>query len=260
MQSKVILVVLDGLNFQVAQACMGYMQGLVKAKKATLYRVQSEIPSLSRPLYECILTGKTPIESGIMHNDVVRLSQYPSIFSRAKEAGLTTAAAAYHWMSELYNRAPYKAARDRFTHNKKLNIQHGCFYHVDHYPDSHVFVDAEALRLRYRPDFLLVHSMNIDDAGHQEGLNSKAYRSSTRAADGLLARYIPTWLAQGYQVMVTSDHGMHIDCEHGGLSAQEREVPLFLLGGAWHMKSIASLATLKQVDICGLICHQLGVD
>lgn len=148
MSNKVILVVLDGLNYQVARDCMGYLNGLLELSdlhekqgdslnmstqknklRATLYPMQCELPSMSRPLYECILTGVRPVESGIVNNQIVRLSNHESIFSLAKSQGKVTAAAAYHWVSELYNRAPFDAVRDRFTNDETMNIQHGCFYH-----------------------------------------------------------------------------------------------------------------------------------
>ena len=122
---------------------------------------------MSRPLYECILTGVRPVESGIVNNQIVRLSNHESIFSLAKSQGKVTAAAAYHWVSELYNRAPFDAVRDRFTNDETMNIQHGCFYHWDHYPDEALFLDAEHLRVTHQPDFLLIHPMNIDDIGTQ---------------------------------------------------------------------------------------------
>ncbi|MGJ7385103.1 alkaline phosphatase family protein, partial [Morganella morganii] len=105
MNNPVILVVLDGLNYRTAHDCMGFMQGLAESGNATLYSLSCELPSLSRPLYECILTGVRPVDSGVVHNQVVRLSHNDSIFSLAQKAGKTTAAAAYHWVSELYNRA-----------------------------------------------------------------------------------------------------------------------------------------------------------
>ncbi|MCV5736540.1 alkaline phosphatase family protein, partial [Escherichia coli] len=92
---------------------MGYLNGLLEQSRsqqetrATLYPVQCELPSMSRPLYECILTGVRPVESGIVNNNIVRLSKHDSIFSLAKAQGKVTAAAAYHWVSELYNRAPF---------------------------------------------------------------------------------------------------------------------------------------------------------
>lgn len=112
---KTILVLLDGLNYRVAHDAMGYLQAECAAGRGRLYLLESELPSLSRPLYECILTGVTPVESGVVHNHVSRLSHQQSVFHYARAARLTTAAAAYHWFSELYNRTPFDAARDRHT-------------------------------------------------------------------------------------------------------------------------------------------------
>ena len=255
MKHNVILVVLDGLNFEVARHAMGHLQAYVGAGRAALYKLECELPSLSRPLYECIFTGVPPIDSGITHNHVSRLSNQRSLFHYARDAGLTTAAAAYHWVSELYNRTPFIAARDRHTDDKTLAIQHGHFYWQDHYPDSHLFADAESLRCRHAPNLLVVHPMNIDDAGHKHGLDSSQYRNAARMADVLLAEYIQTWLDAGYQILVTADHGMNADRSHNGLLPEEREVPLIVLGSAF---SLDPAARPQQSELCGTICQLLG--
>ena len=255
MKHNVILVLLDGLNYEVARHALGHLQAYCAAGRAALYKLECELPALSRPLYECIMTGVTPIDSGVVHNDVVRLSKERSIFHYARDAGLTTAAAAYHWMSELYNRAPFVATRDRHTDDLALPIQHGHFYYADHYPDSHLFADAESLRLKHAPDFLLVHPMNIDDAGHGYGLDSSQYRNAARRADVILADYLQGWLDAGYQVLVTADHGMNTDRSHNGLLAEEREVPLLVLGEAF---SLNPNAAPRQTELCGTICELLG--
>ena len=256
MKHNVILVVLDGLSYQVAQHALGHLLAYCQAGRAALYKLDCALPALSRPLYECILTGVAPIDSGIVHNDVVRLSNQRSVFHYARDAGLTTAAAAYHWVSELYNRAPFQAARDRHTSDEALPIQHGHFYYADHYPDSHLFADADSLRQRHSPNLLLVHPMNIDDAGHKHGLDSSQYRNAARMADVLLAEYIQPWLDAGYQILVTADHGMNNDRSHNGLLAEEREVPLIVLGSAF---SLDPAARPQQNELCGTICQLLGV-
>ncbi|OIV47475.1 nucleotide pyrophosphatase [Sodalis sp. TME1] len=253
---KTILVVLDGLSYVVAYDTMGYLHGECAAGRGRLYLLTCELPSLSRPLYECILTGVPPVQSGVVHNDVIRLSHHRSIFHYARAAGLTTAAAAYHWVSELYNRAPFNAAEDRHTLAPALPIQYGHFYHADHYPDSHLFEDAESLRLRHQPDFLLIHPMNIDDAGHRHGLSTPQYLNAARNADGLLSRWLPGWLAGGYQVIVTADHGMNDDRSHGGILPEERQVPLFVFGDAFSLAP----ARPQQTELCGTVCQLLGVD
>jgi predicted AlkP superfamily pyrophosphatase or phosphodiesterase len=256
MPNKVIYLIIDGLAWQVARDNMGYLLALYEAGDASLYQLECELPSLSRPLYETLLTGKTPVQSGIRHNGVNRLSNHPSLFHRAQSAGLSTAAAAYHWFSELYNRSPYQPRRDRITDDPSLPIQHGRFYHQDHYPDDHLLLDADDLLRRFEPDLLLVHPMNVDDAGHRHGLDSPQYRNSARQFDLWLAEYVPDWLAAGYQILITSDHGMNNDKTHGGALDCERQVPLFLLGDGF---SHDPNAQPRQTELCGTLATLLGL-
>ena len=256
LKHKVILVLLDGLNYTVAQECMGHLGALVDGGLGHLYKVKSQLPSMSRPLYECILTGVKPIDSGVVHNGVVRLSYNESIFSIAKAQGLVTAASAYHWISELYNKAPFDPVRDRIVNDESLNIAHGVFYQWDDYPDEAVILDAEHLRLSYDPDFLFIHPMNVDDTGHHFGFDSKEYRNSARKVDIYLSYFLGLWLKEGYQVIVTSDHGMNNDGTHGGLLSCECEVPCFVFGKAF---SFDPKVSIEQTQIAGLCLDLLGL-
>lgn len=253
---RVILVLLDGLRHDCARDCLGYMEALVQAGEAQAYAVRSALPSLSRPLYETLMTGLPPVEHGVVSNAIVRRSERPNIFSLARKAGLVTAAAAYHWYHELYNAAPFSPA-DRRVENAEGGIMHGVFYWRDDYPDDHLFADADDLLRRYQPHFLLLHPMNIDDAGHKHGGASSAYRNAARRADDLLARHLPQWRAAGYTVLVTSDHGMSDDGNHGGPPDDEARVALYTVGP--EVFTLDPLATVRQTDIAGLICDLLGI-
>ncbi len=48
MRHDVILVLLDGLNHSVARDCMGHLQALCGAGRGQSYRLECELPSLSR--------------------------------------------------------------------------------------------------------------------------------------------------------------------------------------------------------------------
>lgn len=257
MTNKLIVVVLDGLRYDAARKYMGYLEHLVEQGQLSCYRVQSELPSLSRPLYEVLLTGTPVSKNGITANHIVRPSHEESVFHLAVGANLRTAAVAYHWVSELYNSAPFNPLADRHQHNVMKPIQHGSFYFEDHYPDSHVFADAVYLRSAYDPHFLYIHSMNIDDAGHRYGGESKEYELSVRNADGLLATVLPIWMEQGYKILITADHGMNANGYHGGVTSSERDVPLYTFG-----VDILSLEkedqTLPQLRLAPLMCHCLG--
>ncbi|GGG54241.1 alkaline phosphatase family protein [Paenibacillus radicis (ex Gao et al. 2016)] len=261
-ESKLIVVVLDGLRYDAARKYLGYMEHLVEQGEVQCYRVRSELPSLSRPLYEVLLTGTPAARNGITANHIARLSYEQSVFHLATQAGLTTAAAAYHWVSELYNSAPFNPVTDRHQHDESKPIQHGAFYFEDHYPDSHLFADAEYLRTAYDPNFLYVHSMNIDDAGHKHGGEGKGYEAAVRTADGILATLVPLWQSHGYRIVVTSDHGMNAAGMHGGTEPEEREVPLYLWGQqpAVIPESIGKDEPLSQLLLAPLMCHYLGLD
>ncbi|WP_256204080.1 alkaline phosphatase family protein [Planococcus faecalis] len=64
--NRVVLIVIDALRFDTACSHMGYLQHLVEHEKAARYKVRSEVPSLSRPLYETILTGTPPVVHGLI--------------------------------------------------------------------------------------------------------------------------------------------------------------------------------------------------
>ena len=252
---RVVFVLLDGLAAATARRCMSYMQSLTDAGLARHTELQGELPPLSRPIYATLLTGLRPAQSGIMHNDDARLCPVPTIFSRAQAAGLTTAAAAYHWMSELCNVAPFEPGRDRITDDAALPIAHGLFYCTDAYPDDELFHDAASLQLRHSPHLLLVHSMGIDNAGHLYGAESREYRTAARRADGLLARWLPRWVEAGYAVLVTSDHGMDADGSHNDTNDACRRVPLWLAGEAVNSTPLPQ----DQTQIADLVCSVLGI-
>jgi predicted AlkP superfamily pyrophosphatase or phosphodiesterase len=227
--NKVILVLSDGLRYDVAVARMGFLGHLIETKQANLYEVQGELPSLSRPMYETIHTGLPSSEHGIVANSIVRCSIKPNIFSLAAQAGKTTAAAAYYWFSELYNRAPYNPIDDREVDDPSLPIQHGRFYTRDEYPDIELFHTAAMLARRYSPDYLLVHPMGMDYQGERSGADSKEYRNHASKQDTWLAPLIVEWLEGGYSILITGDHGINTDHTHGGTTPDVRRVPLFLI-------------------------------
>ncbi|RHW36729.1 nucleotide pyrophosphatase [Lysinibacillus yapensis] len=258
LNKKVIMITLDGCRYDIAIQTLGILNHFVEKKLASRFKVLSETPSNSRPLYEVLLTGVPTYENGIYTNYSVQRSKEQSIFSLAKEAGKTTAAAAYHWVSELYNRAPFSMFEDRIQHDETKNIQHGIFYSDDTYPDSHLFQDAHHLINNHQPDFMYIHSMNIDDTGHKFTGNSIEYRRAVNKIDTILGVYLPLWLEMGYQIVVTSDHGMDDFGNHGGTLPEHREVPLFILSDC--IPPHIGTKVIEQLQLAPLVCHMLGIE
>jgi len=226
---RVILVLCDALRDDTARERMGFLEHLVEVRQASRYTVLAELPTLSRPCYEAIHTGTPATEHGVWHNKVVRRSKMPNLFGLARAAGHATAASAYYWVSELYNRAPFDPIEDREVDDTEQPIQHGRFYSEDSYPDSEVLIAAAALARRFQPGYLLVHPMGLDFRGEEFGSDSAEYRNWATRQDALLAGLVPEWLGAGYTVLVTGDHGMNSDGSHGGTTPDVRQVPLYVI-------------------------------
>ncbi|RDI36927.1 alkaline phosphatase family protein [Falsibacillus pallidus] len=254
---KLIFIMIDGLRFDTAIDNMGYLHHLVEKGLASRYKVISEVPAMSRPLYEVLLTGTPPYRNGITSNHIVRLSKEESIFHLTKKNGLKNATASYHWVSELYNSAPFNPMKDRIQVNQDKAIQNGIFYWEDHYPDTHLFADANYLRINHNPDFLYIHSMNVDDDGHRFTADSAGYRNRVIAVDTMLATILPDWLDEDYQIIITADHGMNDDGQHGGTTPADREVPLFIVSRK--IEPGIYEEEIPQLQIAPLVCRLLNI-
>lgn len=258
MSDKVVLVLSDALRYDTAVAGMGFLGHLVEIKTASLYKVVGELPSISRPMYETVHTGMPVTEHGVVSNQVVRLSEVPNIFQAARDAGKTTAAAAYYWFSELYNHAPYDLIDDREVDDESLLIKHGRFYSENFFPDVELFANAGMLVRKFDPDYLLVHPMGMDDIGHKYGSDSREYRNHAIRQDMILAKLIPEWMERGYNILVTGDHGMNADGMHGGTNPDVREVPLYLVRPGVPGEGDTG-EVLSQLQIAPTVCKLLGI-
>jgi len=255
---KVILVLSDGMHYDAAVNGMGFLMHLVEQKRASLFKVMGELPTLSRPMYETIHTGTPVIEHGIYSNRVVRRSKMPNIFQLTVDASRSTAAAAYYWFSDLYNRAPYDPIDDREVDDDSLLIQHGRFYTQDEYPDVELFATAGMLVRKFNPDYLLVHPSGMDYMGETHGSNTPQYRTTATRQDSLLSNLIPEWMEKGYSILVTGDHGVNPDRSHGGTTPDVRHVPLYLISHHIPGKGHASVS-ISMLQIAPTICQLMNL-
>ena len=202
---KVIFVMVDALGFDTAGRRGGYLEHLTEYRLAAKYRVRGELPSASRPMYETLMTGLPVSVHGIVTNQTSRRSRCENLFSLCKKSGKVTAAAAFLWISELYNgTCPFSIYEHRIQ-NGGGDIDHGIFYSDCDYPDTHLYADGEYLRKTYDPDFLLIHPMHTDTVGHPSGCASKEYQESADQSLQQVAILLERWREAGYDVIVTAD-------------------------------------------------------
>src|SRR5699024_12745887 len=103
MSNKLIVVVIDGMRYDLAVENLGYIEHLVDIGKAMSCQIKSELPSLSRPLYEVLLTGTPSSVNGITSNGSIQLSKQDILFHLTNKHVLIIASASYYWISDYYH-------------------------------------------------------------------------------------------------------------------------------------------------------------
>ncbi len=254
---KVIFVIMDACRYDAATRELGFFEHMVDHGKAAKYKINGELPSLSRSMYATMLTGLPTWRHGITCNEVNKTLDMENVFSICRAAGGVTAAAAYGWMRELFVSAPFDLYRDRISLNDPGAITHGIYYVQDDYPDAHLIADAEFLRVQFHPDLLMVHFMSIDYNGHLHGGESREYEQAVYNAGLLLAERMDAWLADGYQIVATADHGMSSLGIHGGTEDVQREVPLYIFSPKTENGRFES-QPVSQLNVAPLLCRLLG--
>ncbi len=251
---KLVLFVADGLRADTARNYMGFLRAMLDAGRAQWSTLRCELPGISRPLYATLISGKRPLEHGIISNQQVGKDCGTTLFDALAAQGLGSAIAAYHWFFELLAGETFDPFRHRHAALPERGVAGASWYFEDDYSDSHLLADAEHLRALHKPALLLAHAMGPDHAGHLHGGESDAYALSARKLDMMLALALPHWHANGYDVLFTSDHGMHADRMHGGPLEQERDVPL-----VWLPRDADDDATPPdtQVGIHDFVLHRL---
>lgn len=256
---KAILIIVDALRDDAAQRNLGCIEGLVEQGQAARYGVRCVLPSTSRPCYEAIMTGSYPHENGIICNDIVRRSSMRSLFDLVHHAGGINAAIGYYFFSELYCEAPYDPALHCERDAPGGTVAHGRFYQDGNFPDSHGICQAEYLRARYSPDFILLHLNWPDTAGHNAGSDSREYATAILSIDAWISRYLHTWQEGGYTIFITGDHGTNARGYHGGSEPELRAVPLYVVGPHVFTAGRHEIV-LEQPVIASMICAELGLE
>jgi arylsulfatase A-like enzyme len=73
-----------------------------------------------------------------------------------------------------------------------------------------------------------------------------------------LAGLISEWMVLGYNIFVTGDHGINADRLHGGTTAEQRDVPLYLIRPGVPGAG-SSDRVLSQLQIAPTVCSLLEV-
>jgi predicted AlkP superfamily pyrophosphatase or phosphodiesterase len=97
--------------------------------------------------------------------------------------------------------------------------------------------------------------MTPDDTGHSKGIG-KEYSNCIGKIDSVLGATLPRWLDLGYDIIITSDHGMDINHSHGGSKCDEMLSPFYILSKKdW--KPISKDEKMNHINVAPLIIDRV---
>lgn len=237
---RVCLIIIDGLRYDTVKK-MSFLNGITETQYGFKFKSICSLPSLSRPGYERILTGSDTEINGINSNNMHIPSLTPGLPMLCKRRGLKTSVCGYYWIFELF---PFQSDNSY------------CYY----IRDGKTFEKSHMILKKTVPDFIIVHPMSLDNAGHAFGGLSMEYADEAVKIDKEVEKLWELSRKMGYIFIVTSDHG-HLDSGgHGGGSKAEIETPLiFIAENIGSLNLNTSKLEVHQRDIAPTICSVLGI-
>jgi predicted AlkP superfamily pyrophosphatase or phosphodiesterase len=112
------------------------------------------------------------------------------------------------------------------------------------------------LTARHGIDYGIVHTCTLDSIGHRFGQDCGEMDHALFLIDAQLAAWLPRWLSDGYEVIVTADHGQTGRGHHGGHDDEMQDFALYYFGPA---KGPDSALLLDQLQLAPTILTRLGV-
>ena len=264
MQSKLLLILLDGVPYRNWRRLFGNLEGWVDSGEARVWTHRAVLPSTSASCYASIHTGVAPQEHGCTGNgNVFRLAQ-PDVFSQVRAGGGITGAVAHSFWSEFFNRHPFDVVRDvEYDEPQSATINHGRFHTMTGYGkanqmtpcDLDLFATLTSLCQRFGLDYGMLHTCTLDSMGHRFYHDSEEMDHACFVMDEMLAPFIPKWRAAGYEVIVTADHGQDARGHHGGRGALQQDAALYYLGPA---EGPPEDTVIDQLQLAPTILSRLG--
>jgi predicted AlkP superfamily pyrophosphatase or phosphodiesterase len=251
-QSHVILITIDGLRPEFYKDPSWSMVNLRQAMQNGAYAdgVTGVFPSVTYPSHTTMITGVKPLKHGVYYNtpaEPLKVTgkwnwnyeqiKVPTIFSVAKEKGLSTAS--IFWPVSVGGPATYNIPEYWYlpeTAGAKRNMTKALsensfplgFYEelqqnavgkleeID-FDGDYIGIDDNLARMssyvirRYKPSFLALHLVAVDHFEHEQGRDGDKVRSAVAGADRSIKSIMEAVEKAGIKdnttIIITGDHG-----------------------------------------------------
>ncbi|RKE23145.1 alkaline phosphatase family protein [Streptomyces sp. TLI_171] len=251
-QAKTLVIGIDGTRYdKIAAADAPNLKALMASGTTATSNLYANplAPTLSGPGWSTIGTGVWPDKHKALDNAFTgaRFDLYPDYASRLETADPAA--------STLVIGSWNPITANVFNGKADLRI-------AESENDARTASDAADYLAHGNPDSVFLHFDEVDEAGHSYGGASSQYLAAIHGVDGLLGQVLaglksrPTYAAEDWLIVVTTDHG-HTDAGgHGGNSANERQTWMVLNGKG--CTAGARRYDVKPVDIAPTVLKHEG--
>ncbi|MGI5959768.1 MAG: alkaline phosphatase family protein [Massiliimalia sp.] len=222
MESKVVLVLIDGMRPDGVEQCGHPFLSDLRRESSWCFQAKTVMPSVTLPCHTSLFFSVPPERHGITTNTwrpMVRPIE--SIGDAVKKAG-KKAAMFYNW-EEL--RDLNRPGSLHFSYYMAQNLPH-------HEPVMKDEQNMTQLAIDYikqeQPDFLFLYLGYTDEAGHHHGWMGKEYLEALANASACVEK-LKNSLPEGYQLIITADHGGH-GRDHGLDCPEDMTIPIQFWG------------------------------
>ncbi|NRB18380.1 MAG: alkaline phosphatase family protein [Rhodobacteraceae bacterium] len=264
MNTKILLIILDGVPWRNFRRLFGNLEGWVDSGEARVWKHRAVLPSTSASCYASMHTGVSPQQHGCTGNSNVFRLSHDDVFSQVRKGGGVTGGVAHSFWSEFFNRHPYDPVGDgEYDEPDNQTINHGRFHSMSGYnhhnqmtpSDVDLFASLTNLCLRKDLDYGMLHTVTLDCMGHRYYHDCQEMDHACFVMDEMLAPFITRWRQMGYEVMVTADHGQDARGHHGGCDPLQQETALYYFGEA---QGPSSDMVIDQLQIAPTILSRMG--
>lgn len=227
---RVVLVIVDGLREDVSRSSMPTLNTLRGYGSDISLTVPQ--PSLSFPNWTTILTGASPSISGVTTNWHEGRELAPTLVDTVKATGDKVVVVGPTEFTGLFGIQPGPGVSLRT-------------WHQGDYLSSELVDDALRLSKEASASLILVHLPDVDEAGHDYGGGSAAYRNVASKVGVDIARLVAGLQGDGTTFIITADHGQTDTGGHGGWEPEVLHVPGVFAGTG--VKLDKGTGTLDQI-------------
>ena len=212
--------------------------------------VRTSPVSMSTAGVRSMATGTFPDLFDVLHNWDNVASELPGVPGLARAAGRDTELFGDSIWRELFPKGFVVAETE-------VKVPRIIFYLraetlVD---ETRVKRLADRLRKGPPPDFLVLHLVGLDHAGHRHGVKSAGYADIARRTVAHIETIVRL-LPPDTVVLLTSDHGATDSGGHGGASEVETTAPLFAFGPGI---VAGARVNINQIDLAPTLSCLLGL-